>query len=75
MIYPTFRNFETLLVLLFKLGRNYFTRIFFNKHYLSFVEFKDFNAKIDSNLLFDQSPKTNKKPKKNSLKWPELMTI
>ena len=62
----TFRFFKTLFVLSFKLGRNSFTRISFNKHYLPLEEIKDFNVKIDSNPFFNQPTKTNEKPKENS---------
>ena len=52
MIDPTFRY--SLFVLSFKFGRNVALRNAFNRHYLSFVEIKDFNVLIDNKPFFDQ---------------------
>ena len=43
MMDPTFRNFNRLFVLLFKIDNNDPTRLYFDNHYMPLVEIKDFN--------------------------------
>ena len=56
---PTFRNINTLFVLSFRIGNNVSTTDYFDKHYMSLVEIKDFNALINNKPFFDQ-PVINK---------------
>ena len=72
---PTFRKINGLFVLSFRLRRNMPARNTSNKHYLPFVEVKDFNVLINNKSFFDQTIKTNKMHKKNLLKCQEMMTI
>ena len=53
MIDPTFRNINTLFVLLFKNGDNDPTRNYFDKYYMPLIESKYFNALIDNKPFFD----------------------
>ena len=46
---PTFRTINRLFVLLFKNGDDDTKRDSFDKHYMSLVEIKYFNALIDKN--------------------------
>ena len=43
MMDPTFRDFNRLFVLLFKIDNNDPTRLYFDNHYMPLVEIKDFN--------------------------------
>ena len=75
MIEPTLRNINGLFVLSFRLRRSMPARNTFNRHYLPFVEVKDFNVLINNKSFFDQPIKTNKMHKKNLLKCQEMITI
>ena len=54
VIDPTFENTNKLFFQLFKVGNNYFTRIYFVKYYMSLVKIKVFNALIENKLFFEQ---------------------
>ena len=54
LIDPTFRNINRLLVLSFKNGNGVPTRDSFDEYHMPLLEFKDFNALIDSKPFFDQ---------------------
>ena len=57
MIHPTFRNINSLSLLLFKNGNIDPTRNSFDKYYIVLVKIKDFNALIDNETFFDQTVK------------------
>ena len=65
-----------MFVPLIKIGDNGPTRGSFNKHCMSLVGIKEFNALIDKKLFFDQpvTKKKSKKRMKNLLKSQEIMT-
>ena len=70
-----------MIEIIFKLGRNISTRNSFNRHELSLVEIKDFNALTDNKSIFNQPIKRNKRHEnwegsmKNLLKCQETIII
>ena len=57
MIHPTFRNINSLSLLLFTNGNIDPTRNSFDKYYMALVKIIDFNALIDNETFFDQTVK------------------
>ena len=62
MIDPVFRNFNSLFILSFKLGRNMATGITFDRHYLPLLEIKDFILLINIKPFFYQPIKNKQEP-------------
>ena len=61
LINPTFRDVNTLLVLLFKNSNDDPTRDTFDKYYISLVKIKDLSALTEDKPFYDLSVK--QKPK------------
>ena len=57
LIDPTFRNINTLFVLLFKNGDDDPTKNSFEEYYMPFIEIKNFNGLVENKPYFNQSVK------------------
>ena len=57
LIDPTFRNINTLFVLLFKNGDDDTTKNYFEEYYMPFIEIKNFNGLVENKPYFNQSVK------------------
>ena len=57
LIDPTFRNINTLFVLLFKNGDDDPTKNSFEEYYMPFIEIKNFNRLVENKPYFNQSVK------------------
>ena len=64
MIDPSIGNINRWFVFTYNNGNNSLTRNYFDEHYISPLEVKDFNAIFDNQPFFDQPMKTKQEPYK-----------